>query len=265
MIFSSKAKNLINLKKLNLKKSTIPNFKSFTLNEIIKNKKEILEDINKNLERKISIRSSFFLEDKENLSMAGEFDGLFNVKNTNKEILRGIDYLSNQYKSKSNNYQIYNESEIIFQNHVSNILLSGVLTNKCIKDGTDYYVINYDDSSNLTNTVTSGGVSGGRVINILKQNSKGLRTKKFKIIIESIKEIEKKISNKALDIEFALDKNGIVNISDGNLSNVNITSSNLTLNVDKWGNYQNGGTITLNGTYNINVSILTGNWEIIEL
>ena len=212
MIFSSKAKNLINLKKLNLKKSTIPNFKSFTLNEIIKNKKEILEDINKNLERKISIRSSFFLEDKENLSMAGEFDGLFNVKNTNKEILRGIDYLSNQYKSKSNNYQIYNESEIIFQNHVSNILLSGVLTNKCIKDGTDYYVINYDDSSNLTNTVTSGGVSGGRVINILKQNSKGLRSKKFKIIIESIKEIEKKISNKALDIEFALDKNGIVNI-----------------------------------------------------
>ena len=212
MIFSSKAKNLINLKKLNLKKSIIPKFKSFTLNEIIKNKKKIIEDINNNLERKISIRSSFFLEDKENLSMAGEFDGLFNVKNTNKEILRGINYLSSQYKLKSNNYKIYSESEIIFQNHVSNILLSGVLTNKCIKDGTDYYVINYDDTSNLTNTVTSGGVSSGRVINILKQNSNGLRSKKFKIIIESVKEIEKKISNKALDIEFALDKKGIVNI-----------------------------------------------------
>ena len=45
MIFSSKAKNLINLKKLNLKKSIIPKFKSFTLNEIIKNKKKIVEDI----------------------------------------------------------------------------------------------------------------------------------------------------------------------------------------------------------------------------
>ena len=56
MIFSSKAKNLINLKKLNLKKSIIPKFKSFTLNEIIKNKKKIVEDINNNLERKISIR-----------------------------------------------------------------------------------------------------------------------------------------------------------------------------------------------------------------
>ena len=35
------------------------------------------------------------------------------------------------------------------------ILLSGVVTNRCIKDGTDYYVINYDDTFNKTNTVTS--------------------------------------------------------------------------------------------------------------
>ena len=37
-----------------------------------------------------------------------------------------------------------------------------------------------------------------------------------------------------------------------------------TLNIDKWVNYLNSGTITLNGTHNINVSRLTGNWDIIE-
>ena len=58
--------------------------------------------------------------------------------------------------------------------------------------------------------------------------------------------------------------NGIINISDGNLAGVDITSSNLTLNIDKWGNYLNSGTITLNGIRNINVSRLTGNWDIIE-
>ncbi len=58
--------------------------------------------------------------------------------------------------------------------------------------------------------------------------------------------------------------NGIINISDGNLAGVDITSSNLTLNIDKWGNYLNSGTITLNGTHNIIVSRLTGNWDIIE-
>ena len=91
-------------------------------------------------------------------------------------------------------------------------MLSGVITNKCIKDGTDYYVINYDDTSSLTNTVTSGGKSGGRVINILKQNTSGLRSEKFKKIIQAVKEIELKIGSRPLDIEFAIDKKKKVNI-----------------------------------------------------
>ena len=66
-------------------------------------------------------------------------------------------------------------------------------------------------------------------------------------------------------VDYPGSENGIVDISDGNLSNVSITSSNLTLNIDKWGNYLNGGIITPNGTRNISVSSLTGNWEIIEL
>ena len=66
-------------------------------------------------------------------------------------------------------------------------------------------------------------------------------------------------------VDYPGSENGIVDISDGNLSNVSIASSNLTLNIDKWGNYLNGGIITLNGTHNISVSSLTGNWEIIEL
>ena len=66
-------------------------------------------------------------------------------------------------------------------------------------------------------------------------------------------------------LDYPGSENGNMNISDGNLSNVNIISSDLTLNIDKWGNYLNGGIVTLNGTHNINISALTGNWEIIEL
>ena len=80
----------------------------------------------------------------------------------------------------------------MFQNHVTNSILSGVVTNYSINDGSEYYVINYDDSSNLTNTVTSGNKTGGRVINIYKHKFLGLRSKKFKKIVISIKEIEKK-------------------------------------------------------------------------
>ena len=101
----------------------------------------------------------------------------------------------------------------MFQNHVTNSILSGVVTNYSINDGSEYYVINYDDSSNLTNTVTSGNKTGGRVINIYKHKFLGLRSKKKKKIVISIKEIEKKIGkNVKLDVEFALDKVGKLNI-----------------------------------------------------
>ena len=157
MKFSSKAKNLSQLKKLDLKKSIIPKFYKYSVKEILINKKGIIDFISKNLGNKISIRSSFSLEDSSKFSMAGEFEGKSNIRNKKSEIKNGINYLVQQYKIKTKNKKDFDNSEIIFQNHVSNTLLSGVVTNRCIKDGTDYYVINYDDTFNKTNTVTSGG------------------------------------------------------------------------------------------------------------
>ena len=87
MNFSTKAKNLLNLKSLNLKKSKIPKFYKFTIEEIFKNKTKIMSEIINNLSKKISIRSSFLLEDQNKSSMAGEFDGLANVKNSKQNDL----------------------------------------------------------------------------------------------------------------------------------------------------------------------------------
>ena len=212
MNFSSKAKNLLELKKLNLKKSIIPTFYKFRIEDIKKNKKKILTLIIKNLSKKICIRSSYFLEDGKSKSMAGEFEGVSNVTNSKKNLIFGVNKLIRQYNSKSKNKFIINQSEIIFQNYLSSSKLSGVVTNFCIQDGSDYYVINYDDTSKLTNTVTSGSKTGGRVIHIFKNNIKGLRSKMFRKIIFSVKEIEKKINNAKIDIEFAIDKKGLFNI-----------------------------------------------------
>ena len=246
MKFSSKAKNLKSLEKLNLKYSIIPKFYSFTIKEIQENKKKLIGDIKNNLSKRISIRSSFFLEDNSSSSMAGEFDGLYNVINNKKNLFKGINYLINQYRKKSKTKNIFFKSEIIFQNHLIDSSLSGVLTNQCIKDGTNYYVINYDDSSNLTNTVTSGGKSGGRVINIFKQNFVGLRSAKFKKIIRAIKEIESKVGEVGLDIEFAIDSFKNVNIfqirpisTTKNWNKINNKNflKNLKLNQNKLKNY----------------------------
>lgn len=207
MKFSTKAKNLLELSKLKLKNSIIPKFYKYSVKAILNNESEIIEFLNKKLNRKICLRSSFFYEDGKKNSMAGEFEGYSNINNNKKEIKIGIRKLIKQYKQKTKLKNIFNNSEIIFQNYVSEAVLSGVITNKCIKDGSDYYVINYDDSSNLTDTVTSGSKSGGRVLNVFKHKTNYLRSEKFKKIITAIKEIEKKVGNYPLDIEFALNKN----------------------------------------------------------
>ena len=63
-----------------------------------------------------------------------------------------------QIKIKS--LKTLHKSEILFRNHVLNLCLVEWLP-IFIKDGTEYYVINYDDTSSLTNTVTENKSRAG--------------------------------------------------------------------------------------------------------
>ena len=212
MKLSTKAQNLDILKKLRLQKSIIPKFLKYSVSEWISDKDKIIKVVLEKLNKKIIIRSSYILEDSEKNSMAGEFDGFSDVRNTKKDIFKSVTNLIKQYKKKSKKKQHYLKSEIIFQNMIFNTKLSGVLTNFCIKDGSFYYVINYDDVSGSTDSVTSGSKTGGRVINIFRDDPTGIRSQKLKKVVESTKEIELKIGVKPIDLEFAIDKNGNVNI-----------------------------------------------------
>ena len=212
MKLSTKAQNLDILQKLRLQKSVIPKFFKYSVEEWILDKDRIIKILLEKLNKKIIIRSSYILEDSEKNSMAGAFEGFSNVKNTKKNIFESVTNLIKQYKKKSKKKLHYLKSEIIFQNMILNTKLSGVLTNFCIKDGGFYYVINYDDVSGSTDSVTSGSKLGGRVINIFRDDTTGIRSQKLKKVIESTKEIEVKIGVKPIDLEFAIDKNGNVNI-----------------------------------------------------
>ena len=211
MKLSTKSKNLEILRNLNLKKSNIPNFISIKVQEWNENYK-ILKKVKFILNDRLSVRSSFYLEDSKNSSMAGEFDSFLDVKNNKKDISYYVERLIRQYKKKSRLKHHLLESEIIIQNYIKNSSISGVVTTKCLKDGTDYYVVNYDDQTKNTYTVTSGNEKSTRVLNVFKKNVKGIRSSKFKKIIYAIKEIESKFPKIPLDIEFALDDNNIVNI-----------------------------------------------------
>jgi len=210
--FFSKAQNLEFLNNLKLKKIDIPDFYYFNINDWIKKKNFILSLIIKNFEKKICLRSSFIGEDSLNNSMAGKFESFINVENKKKIITNCVENLIKQYK-RSNNKRINLENEILIQNYVRNSVCSGVITNYNLSDGAPYYSINYNDQNKSTLSVTAGDKDSFRVIHISKKSkNNNIRSFKFRKIIDSIKEIEKKYNFIPLDIEFALDKNFIVHI-----------------------------------------------------
>ena len=99
MKLSTKSKNLEILRNLNLKKSNIPNFISIKVQEWNENYK-ILKKVKFILNDRLSVRSSFYLEDSKNSSMAGEFDSFLDVKNNKKNISYYVEKLIRQYKKK---------------------------------------------------------------------------------------------------------------------------------------------------------------------
>ena len=73
--------------------------------------------------------------------------------------------------------------------------------------GSFYYVINYDDITGLSNSVTSGsGKFSNRTVLISKTNKQYIKSKRFNNLINSIKEIERVYKNENLDIEFIINK-----------------------------------------------------------
>ena len=101
MKLSTKAQNLDILKKLRLQKSIIPKFLKYSVSEWISDKDKIIKVVLEKLNKKIIIRSSYILEDSEKNSMAGEFDGFSDVRNTKKDIFKSVTNLIKQYKKKS--------------------------------------------------------------------------------------------------------------------------------------------------------------------
>ena len=90
---------------------------------------------------------------------------------------------------------------------IINTSMSGVIFTKDIENGNNYYVINYDDITGKTNTVTSGkGSYSNKILYIFKDNQNEIRSPRFKKLIGCIKQLEKITNNDNLDIEFAITK-----------------------------------------------------------
>lgn len=165
---------------------------------------KVIEEIAREFEgRLVVIRSSASDEDTEQSALAGEYESVLNVKSDDSSaVAEAIATVIDSYSRKGPRS---GGDEVIVQRMVLNTSMSGVIFTHDLNTGAPYYVINYDDESGLTNTVTSGeGEYANRTLYIHRDTLDSLRSERFLHLLAAVHELEKTMSSQFLDIEFAL-------------------------------------------------------------
>ena len=186
-IFTSKS-NVLKILTSELKKSKIEKIFDFTIKQWDQDKNKILLKIQKKFPNKILIvRSSAIGEDSVENSNAGNYESILNIpSNSKQKISEAVNLVIESYKKKNN----YNKNnQILIQEQSKNIITSGVVFTKTPDIGAPYYIINYEDSRS-TIGVTKGEINN--TCKLFRNTSTSQIPIKWKKLIESIKEIEKK-------------------------------------------------------------------------
>ncbi len=207
--FLTKAKTLEALED-KLEIFSVPKLTSFTVQEFQDNADEIIEGIKDFFEGcQLVLRSSAVDEDGAETAKAGEYASVLNVSSSNNaEIQSAITTILESYVAKGCSSV---EDEVLVQEMISDVSMSGVVFTHDLNTGAPYLVINYDDVSGLTDTVTSGGGEySNRTIYIHRSDSGAIRSARFRSLLDAIEELELIMGSEFLDIEFAIDSNNEV-------------------------------------------------------
>ncbi len=157
----------------------------------------------------LAIRSSSFDEDGWSTANAGVFESVINVPaNDDEELKKAIDQVITSYESSSL------ENQVLVQEMVDSPVLSGVAFTRTIRSGAPYYVINYDDKSGRTDTVTGGNGEDLKTFIAYRGYHKTASNIEAPLedVLSAIGELEELVNYDLLDVEFAVTKDGCVHI-----------------------------------------------------
>ena len=164
-------------------------------------------------QKAIIVRSSSDQEDQEGKSGAGEFLSVRLQANWKKSQLKtALFQILDCYEQKLGKERVQNQ-EIIIQVMVQDVAFSGVVFTRELNLGAPYIVVNYDDVTGSTSSVTSGsGAYSNKNLFIHRNHAEALRSDRFIRLALVIKELEIICKNTELDIEFAVDNDAKVHI-----------------------------------------------------
>lgn len=216
----TKAETLYNLAKQGY---NIPPLFFFSVDEWDKNSKRLINKIIKKFsDVLVAVRSSAVAEDLEDSSMAGAFVSILNVKTDPENLDSAIQKVIASYDGNPHN-------QILVQPMVQNVAMSGVVMTQVLDDGSPYHVINYDDSTGLTDTVTNGLAINKTVFIYNGVEKKDFDSPYLLTVLHLIRDLQNTFPNIPLDIEFAIDKNGVPHLLQvRNITTINNWNKNIT-------------------------------------
>lgn len=200
--FGTKSETLEYLSKVIINAKVIPQIR-LTVSEWINNREKVLNLIKEKhwIDTPLIVRSSSRSEDNLTHSLAGCFLSIPNVIGET-QIRTAITKVIESYKALNLKDQVF------LQPMLKSVKMSGVAFSKDPNSCGDYIVINYDDHTYSTDSVTSGKTNNLKTFYYYK-NSKTVPNIDNNLlrIINLIKELENIFSTDSLDIEFAFDDN----------------------------------------------------------
>ena len=204
-LFSSKAQTLAILQEH--KELNIPKLLIFTIEQWNKNKTTVLSEIKEFAQNsKLVVRSSNSSEDGEQASHAGAYTSVLDVEAEDNALLSAIETVINSYCTAQNN------DEFFVQEMINGIVVSGVIMTRVLSDGAPYYVLNYDDESGEADSITGGSRTGKTVFVYHDCNKNNFDSQQLYSYVNLAKYVEKVCGRNELDMEFCLDKEGVLHL-----------------------------------------------------
>jgi glutamine kinase len=187
-----------------LTRFTVPGFRYFAVSEWRARHRAICDEISQQFSgRTLIVRSSASDEDGAAATRAGEYDSVLNVASDDASaIATAVNTVIDSY---SRHGARGTDDEVIVQEMLQRTVMSGVVFTHDLNTGAPYYVINYDDISGRTDTVTSGaGEYANRTLYVHRSAIDAVRSARFQSLLGAIQELEVLMGSQFLDVEFAL-------------------------------------------------------------
>lgn len=211
-VLGTKAETLRRLRPI-LDRSRIKRPFSFTVAEWERSRDEVCDAVRALFEDEpVIVRSSARAEDGWERSHAGQFESVLDVPADDRAQL--VDAVERVVASYDGNP----DDQVLVQGMVDDTVHSGVVTTRTLESGSPYYVVNYDEGTSSTESVTDGTGEELRTTVVRKDALDDGRadldrdgdseTPAFPLekLLEAVREIETTIGCDRLDIEFAVSR-----------------------------------------------------------